>query len=61
MKIQMITTYDRGKYCEALGKMYNDYDVKRVDTHTELAVEGNRNIIYYIAIVFFNDKETSQE
>lgn len=61
MKIQTITTYDKSRFCDALEQMYQNYVIERVDTHTEVKNERGVDLIYYIAIVFFKDKETSHE
>jgi hypothetical protein len=60
MKVKIIKTYDMGKFSQLVEEMYEKYDVDHVDTHTEHTVI-NREITYFIAIVFYKDKETSHE
>jgi DNA-directed RNA polymerase alpha subunit len=55
MKIQVIRTYDKGNFERELEKMYKDFDVTEVQTHTESEANQNRFIIYYIAIVFYRE------
>lgn len=55
MKVQVIRTYDRGNFETELEKMYKEFDVVEVQTHTESEAQHNHFIIYYIAIVFYRE------
>lgn len=57
MKVKIVRTYDMGTYERAIEKCYENYEVDHVDTHTTMQFVHNREIVYFIAIIFYKEKE----
>lgn len=58
MKIAVIKTYDMSTYKNKLEEYYNDYNIDHIDTSTEVLPRTlNEQIIWFIAIVFYKEKE----
>lgn len=56
MKVKIVRGYDMGVFSREVEKMYEEYNVDRVDTHTEVCSLHQQDTIYYIAIIFFHEK-----